>query len=321
VGRSAKLPLVFVFAIACADSTETPGAGTSSGDPSTGAAETTGTASTTEPGASSSTGTTEVDTGGCTACLAWESCVDAMCELAPGRCGADEDCGRGQHCDPDHACACDEGLFANAGKCVDRILFALPMDNVDGAHIGNVIGVDNDPAIGQSDLDCVSYDGEPFPRCYDNHTGTDFLLKGGFAAMDSGSAAVFAAADGEVVFVHDGEYDRCALDLQVQAVRCEDGGPVTPPNEITVLHADGVSTRYLHLKKNSILVAEGDVVTCGQSLALVGSSGNSSAPHLHFEVEGVEGEPVDPFAGPYSQPETYWAEQDGADGLPGAACQ
>jgi hypothetical protein len=30
---------------------------------------------------------------------------------------------------------------------------------------------------------------------------------------------------------------------------------------------------------------------------------------------------VDPFAGPSSQSESHWVEQDGADGLPGAICQ
>jgi hypothetical protein len=221
----------------------------------------------------------------------------------------------------DDACICNDGFFANADHCVDRILFALPMENPDGSLIGEVIGFDNDPLPGQSDLDCVSYDGQPFPRCYDDHTGTDFLLKGGFTQMDNGSADVLAAADGEVVFVHDGEFDRCALNLQAQMVQCEDGGPVTPPNEITVLHDDGITTRYLHLKKNSILVAEGDRVTCGQAMGLVGSSGNSSAPHVHFMVLDTDGNAVDAFAGRFSHDETYWAEQNGIDELPGAACQ
>lgn len=221
----------------------------------------------------------------------------------------------------DDACVCDDGFFANAGKCVDRILFALPMENTDASLVGEVLGFDNDPRPGDSALDCVSHDGQPYPFCYDDHHGTDFLLRGGFTTMDNGSADVYAAADGEVVFVHDGEYDRCALSLQAMMVQCEDGGPVTPPNEITVLHDDGIATRYLHLKKDSILVAEGDRVACGQPIALVGSSGNSSAPHLHFEVHDVEGTPVDPYSGRYSHPETYWAEQDGANDLPGAACQ
>ncbi|HWB80791.1 MAG TPA: M23 family metallopeptidase [Nannocystaceae bacterium] len=221
----------------------------------------------------------------------------------------------------DDACVCDEGFFANAGKCVDRVLFALPMENTDASLIGEVLGFDNDLRPGTSLIDCVSHDGQPYPACYDDHSGTDFLLRGGFTTMDNGSADVFAAADGEVVFVHDGEYDRCALNLQAQMVQCEDGGPVTPPNEITVRHDDGISTRYLHLKKDSILVAEGDRVACGQAMALVGSSGNSSAPHLHFEVHDQDDNPVDAYSGRFSHPETYWVEQVGANDLPGAACQ
>jgi murein DD-endopeptidase MepM/ murein hydrolase activator NlpD len=216
---------------------------------------------------------------------------------------------------------CEAGTYPNAGKCVDRILFALPMENEDGSLISDVVGVDNDPEVGRSDLDCVSHEGSPFPSCYDDHDGTDFILAGGFATMDDGSAGVFAAAEGEVVLVHDGEFDRCALDIAAASVVCEDGGPVTPANRITIQHADGTSTRYLHLMKDSILVAEGDHVACGQLLARVGSSGNSSMPHLHFSVHDVDGNAVDPYAGPGSQPETLWALQDGAHGLPGAACQ
>ena len=41
-------------------------------------------------------------------------------------------------------------------------------------------------------------------------------------------------------------------------------------------------TLYAHLDK--ILVAEGDVVAQGQVLGTVGSTGNSTGPHLHFEI-------------------------------------
>lgn len=327
--RRLALAVAGVLATACVDAT-------SNADADASADTGTQTGDTTESTTESTAGLDP-----CPVCEPWEECIAGACALLPGHCAADDDCTAGQlcaathECDdacnvlrcPEHAqciaaeCTCDDGFFANAGKCVDRVLFALPMDNTDAEFIGEVVGFDNDPRPGQSDLDCVSYDGEPFPRCYDDHEGTDFILLGGFTTMDNGSAAVFAAADGEVVFVHDGEYDRCALDLQSQAVRCEDGGPVTPANAVTVLHADGVSTSYFHLKKNSILVAQGDRVICGQPLALVGSSGNSSAPHLHFEVIDAGGNSVDAYAGRFSHPETYWAEQDGTNDLPGAACQ
>jgi murein DD-endopeptidase MepM/ murein hydrolase activator NlpD len=47
-------------------------------------------------------------------------------------------------------------------------------------------------------------------------------------------------------------------------------------------HGGGISTLYGHASK--LLVAKGDVVTRGQTIALVGSTGISNGPHLHFEV-------------------------------------
>lgn len=53
-------------------------------------------------------------------------------------------------------------------------------------------------------------------------------------------------------------------------------------NVVEIRHGDGYSTLYAHNQKN--LVDEGDVVTKGQSIALLGSTGRSSGPHVHFEV-------------------------------------
>ncbi len=51
---------------------------------------------------------------------------------------------------------------------------------------------------------------------------------------------------------------------------------------IEVRHPNGLSTLYGHLSR--IDVASGDLVTCGQRIGLVGSTGYSTGPHLHFEV-------------------------------------
>jgi murein DD-endopeptidase MepM/ murein hydrolase activator NlpD len=62
-------------------------------------------------------------------------------------------------------------------------------------------------------------------------------------------------------------------------------------NLVEIRHVDGYSTLYGHNQKN--LVKSGDVVTKGQVIALLGSTGRSSGPHVHFEVH-KNGKIVDP---------------------------
>jgi murein DD-endopeptidase MepM/ murein hydrolase activator NlpD len=64
-------------------------------------------------------------------------------------------------------------------------------------------------------------------------------------------------------------------------------------NTVIIDHGGGVWTLYGHIKNNGILVKKGDTVKRGQKIALVGSTGNSTGPHLHFEVR-KNSEPVDP---------------------------
>lgn len=178
------------------------------------------------------------------------------------------------------------------------------------------IGVDHDPAVfsGPS-AQCTSYLGRNFPWCYDEHDGTDFLLDGGFDTMDAGSATVIASADGVVEDTEDGHYDRCHSQLS-GTIDCD--GYEQLANYVILTHETGERTLYWHLKNGSVVVTVGQSVRAGDPLGLIGSSGNSSAPHLHFELHDADGEPIDPFAGPYSQEETYWCEQGEAGELPGS---
>ena len=63
---------------------------------------------------------------------------------------------------------------------------------------------------------------------------------------------------------------------------------------VTLDHGNGVRSRYGHLKKLDVKV--GQRVAKGQVIGLVGSTGRSTGPHLHYEVV-VAGKPVDP--GPF----------------------
>ena len=62
---------------------------------------------------------------------------------------------------------------------------------------------------------------------------------------------------------------------------------------IEVNHGSGYITRYAHNKEN--LVKVGDIVKKGQEIALMGNTGRSTGPHVHFEVY-KHGRPVDPAA-------------------------
>jgi hypothetical protein len=134
--------------------------------------------------------------------------------------------------------------------------------------------VDLDPAAG------AWHDYECGPATYDDHTGNDFALRN-FVEQDKVQYVVAGAA-GTVLSTDDGHFDKET-----------DGIEGTPPNFVVIEHDDGSRSSYLHFKKWSVQVYPGQQVREGQPLGMVGSSGESTGPHLHFSVwqDGVYHEP------------------------------
>lgn len=65
-------------------------------------------------------------------------------------------------------------------------------------------------------------------------------------------------------------------------------------NTVIIDHGDNVWTLYGHIRNGGIKVEKGEQVKKGQKIAEVGSTGNSTGPHCHFEVR-IDGNPVDPM--------------------------
>jgi len=113
---------------------------------------------------------------------------------------------------------------------------------------------------------------------------TTIPVKGDFAISQRYSAAHpavdFAAPRGaEVVASADGEVASVYQDAFFG-------------NVVLVDHLNKYLTMYAHLA--ATFVQEGDAVNRGQTIGLVGNTGNSTAPHLHFQIL-VHGEEVDPL--------------------------
>lgn len=110
----------------------------------------------------------------------------------------------------------------------------------------------------------------------------DGLPHNGMDLAPPHGAPIYAYADGIVI---------AAQDSGVQGF----GGWIVILHEI---EGREISTVYGHMEPGGVLVSEGDTVTAGEHIARVGNAGQSSGPHLHFEVyEGNRlsgGSPVDP---------------------------
>lgn len=95
------------------------------------------------------------------------------------------------------------------------------------------------------------------------HTGLDFAAPRG--------TRIDAVADGKVIFAgHAGAYGKAVI----------------------IKHKSGKRSLYAHMSK--IKTKKGKQVRSGQKIGKVGSTGNTTGPHLHFEVRSKNGKKLDP---------------------------
>lgn len=157
----------------------------------------------------------------------------------------------------------------------------LPVDCKPGSTCFVQSYVDHDPGSAARDHLCGT-------RTHDGHAGTDFRLRDR-ATMDAG-VGVLAAAKGKVESVRTGEPDVSVRQGSTEAIRGRECG-----NGVVIDHGGGWKTQYCHLRRGSIRVRQGESVKAGAPLGLIGLSGLTAAPHLHFEVR-KDDRPVDPFS-------------------------
>lgn len=138
--------------------------------------------------------------------------------------------------------------------------------------------VDLDDRIGRvSDYMCSD-------KATDNNKSTHISLAG--RAYITKTLPVLAAADGKVVEAING-YPDSSRPLQ---------GESFCGNRVLIKHSDGWETSYCHMKMDSITVNQGDTVKAGQTIGLIGMSGQADWPRLSFALIR-NGMVFDPFSG------------------------
>ncbi|MFH9728269.1 M23 family metallopeptidase [Streptomyces sp. NPDC017254] len=123
----------------------------------------------------------------------------------------------------------------------------------------------------------------------------------GFPAF---GAPLYAVADATVVHAEDGQRDHLSRNsllgvlylLLVEAgARSIGGARRITGNHLVLDLGDGTYAMYAHLRRGSLAVRPGDRVTAGQELARCGNSGNSTEPHVHFQL--MDGPDLDTASG------------------------
>lgn len=190
-----------------------------------------------------------------------------------------------------------------------QVALEWPVRQADGFDYNSYYGIsnyfDHDPAFsGDNNNNVLDYNCGS--RSYDtgngyNHQGVDiFTWPFGWHMMAKNQVEVVAAAAGTIIAKFDGNFDmECTFNSNQW-------------NAVYIQHEDGSIAWYGHVKTGSLTAKSvGEQVEAGEYLAVVASSGNSTGPHLHFELYNESGQLIDPYSGDCNNlnEDSWWIEQ------------
>lgn len=184
------------------------------------------------------------------------------------------------------------GIVENVVTVGPPALFVYPVAGALGTDFTIPYYVDLQEGAGIRDFNCGG-------QTFEGHTGHDVYLRT-FSEQRIG-VPVFAVLDGTVTEVREDQPDENT-----------DNSSNAESNFVTVRHENGMVSQYVHLRRDSVPVNVGDFVSAGTQIGLVGSSGASLAPHIHFEFR-FEGEVVEPMAGPCRPGYSFFRDQPPAN--------
>lgn len=150
-----------------------------------------------------------------------------------------------------------------------------------------------------------------YDNAYYNHGGTDIVpWPFPWNQLEENGVQVIAAADGVLIYKFD-------EDVNDHNCLVTDTISISPGNYVVIEHPNGMTSWYAHMKHGSVTTKSvGAPVQAGEYLGIVGSSGFTTGPHVHFEVrngDNIFSPNLDPFAGACNQlnPDTgsLWAHQ------------
>jgi murein DD-endopeptidase MepM/ murein hydrolase activator NlpD len=171
--------------------------------------------------------------------------------------------------------------FLAKAQALETFVLALPFKCQLGVTCFVQNYVDHDASSQARDFLCGG-------RTYDSHDGTDIRLPD--LQIQRGDVDVLASAPGRVVATRDGVEDISIRETGKAAVAGKECC-----NGVVIEHEGDWRSQYCHLARGSIRVKVGDRVVTGQLIGLVGLSGATEFPHLHFSLRH-QGKIVDPFA-------------------------